>query len=156
MAALDTLFFDLKINDMTESQMKEIKSRLEKELGLNLNIGKQIQQSVENANLKVKIGADTSVVEGAIRRIKELMNQPSMYASERSEMISLSKVIKNVTDDKVKLAKADDVAMKSADAHALAQERLAAAALKTEKAQQSLANANQRAAQTAKIGRAHV
>ena len=74
MAALDTLYFNLKINDLTESQMKAIKSRLEKELGQGLDIGKNIKQSIDNANVKVKIGADTSVVEGAVRRIKELMN----------------------------------------------------------------------------------
>jgi hypothetical protein len=149
MAALDTLYFDLKINDLTESQMKAIKSRLEKELGQGLDIGKNIKQSIDNANVKVKIGADTSVVEGAIKRIKELMNQPSMSASDRTEMVALSRVIKNVTEDKVKMARADEVAQRSADAHTIAQERLAAAALRTEKAQQSLANANQRAAQTA-------
>jgi hypothetical protein len=42
MAALDTLYFDLKINDLTESQMKAIKSRLEKELGQGFDIGKNI------------------------------------------------------------------------------------------------------------------
>lgn len=149
MAALDTLYFDLKINDLTESQMKAIKSRLEKELGQGLDIGKNIKQSIDNANVKVKIGADTSVVEGAIKRVKELMNQPSMSASDKTEMVALSRVIKNVTEDKVKMARADEIAMRSADAHTIAQERLAAAALRTEKAQQSLANANSRAAQSA-------
>ena len=41
--ALDTLFFDLKINDMTDEQMKAIKSRLEKQLGLCTGtMGKEI------------------------------------------------------------------------------------------------------------------
>ena len=83
--ALDTLFFDLKINDMTDEQIKAIKSRLEKQLGANLDIGKQIQQSVERANgTKIKIGADMSLVEGAVRRIKELMNQSSLSAADRN------------------------------------------------------------------------
>jgi hypothetical protein len=55
--ALDTLFFDLKINDMTDEQIKAIKSRLEKQLGANLDIGKQIQQSVnKGGGIKVKVG----------------------------------------------------------------------------------------------------
>ena len=62
--ALDTLFFDLKINDMTDEQIKAIKSRLEKQLGANLDIGKQIQQSVERTgSTKLKIGADTSAAD---------------------------------------------------------------------------------------------
>ena len=148
--ALDTLFFDLKINDMTDEQMKAIKSRLEKQLGLNLDLGKQIEQSVnKGGGVKVKVGADTTVVEASLRRIKEIMNQPSMTAADRNEMLALSKVIKNVSDDKTKLARADEIAMRAADAHALAQERLAKAALQTEKAQQSLATAHTRATQSA-------
>ena len=148
--ALDTLFFDLKINDMTDEQMKTIKSRLEKQLGLNLDLGKQIEQSVnKGGGVKVKVGADTTVVEASLRRIKEIMNQPSKTAADRNEMLALSKVIKNVSDDKTKLARADEIAMRAADAHALAQERLAKAALQTEKAQQSLATAHTRATQSA-------
>src|SRR5574344_10622 len=148
--ALDTLFFDLKINDMTDEQMKAIKSRLEKQLGLNLDLGKQIEQSVnKGGGVKVRVGADTTVVEASLRRIKEIMNQPSMTAADRNEMLALSKVIKNVSDDKTKLARADEIAMRAADAHALAQERLAKAALQTEKAQQSLATAHTRATQSA-------
>jgi hypothetical protein len=148
--ALDTLFFDLKINDMTDEQIKAIKSRLEKQLGLNLDLGKQIEQSVnKGGGVKVKVGADTTVVEASLRRIKEIMNQPSMTAADRNEMLALSKVIKNVSDDKTKLARADEIAMRAADAHALAQERLAKAALQTEKAQQSLATAHTRATQSA-------
>jgi hypothetical protein len=101
--ALDTLFFDLKINDMTDEQIKAIKSRLEKQLGANLDIGKQIQQSVnKGGGVKVKVGADTTVVEASLRRIKEIMNQPSMTAADRNEMLALSKVIKNVSAEKTK------------------------------------------------------
>ena len=135
---------------MTDEQMKTIKSRLEKQLGLNLDLGKQIEQSVnKGGGVKVKVGADTTVVEASLRRIKEIMNQPSMTAADRNEMLALSKVIKNVSDDKTKLARADEIAMRAADAHALAQERLAKAALQTEKAQQSLATAHTRATQSA-------
>lgn len=148
MAGLDTLWFDLKINDMTESQIKEIKTRIEKDLGHSLDIGKNIEHAVNNTNLKVKIGADTSVVEASIRRLKELLSQGSLSSSERAEMTTLSKVVKNLTEDKVRLARANEIARRSADAHTLSQERLAAASLRTEKAQQSLANAHQRAAQS--------
>ncbi len=53
MAALDTLYFDLKINDLTGEQMKAIKSRLSNELKMNLDIGKDIQRAIGNTNTNV-------------------------------------------------------------------------------------------------------
>ena len=150
MAALDTLYFDLKINDLTDEQMKAIKARLEKSLGTNIDIGKQIEKSAGKAeSVKVKIGADTSAVEDALSKVKSLVGKTDMSPSERAELVSLSKVVKNISDDKLKIARADEVAQRAADSHAIAQEKLAAASLRTEKAQTALATANQKAAQTA-------
>ena len=75
MATLDTLYFDLKINDLTDAQIKALKAKLERDLGTSLDIGKNLEKSLNNANIKVKIGADTSVLESSIRRVNELINK---------------------------------------------------------------------------------
>ena len=107
--ALDTLFFDLKINDMTDEQIKAIKSRLEKQLGANLDIGKQIQQSVERTgSTKLKIGADTSAAEAALKRITELLSNPTGSRNEISELNALVKTLKEISSIKDKQSKSDD------------------------------------------------
>lgn len=107
--ALNTLFFDLKINDMTDEQIKAIKSRLEKQLGANLDIGKQIQQSVERTgSTKLKIGADTSAAEAALKRITELLSNPTGSRNEISELNALVKTLKEISSIKDKQSKSDD------------------------------------------------
>lgn len=98
MAALDTLFFDLKLNDLTDEQMKTIKSRLEKQLGLNLDLGKQIEQSVnKGGGIKVKVGANTEAAEAAIRRMTELLEKGNLSKTEINELNAITKALKSVS-----------------------------------------------------------
>ena len=94
MATLDTLFFDLKINDMTEEQINAIKSRLETQLNNN----------------KVKIGADTTAMEAAINRMSELLNKGSMNRSEIAELNAITKALKEINAEVEKGNSANDKA----------------------------------------------
>ena len=90
MAALDTLYFDLKINDLTGEQMMAIKSRLSNELKMNLDIGKDIQRAIGNTNTNIKIGADISAVELAVKRIMELVSKGDLSKNQISELPQIS------------------------------------------------------------------
>ena len=94
MAALDTLYFDLKINDLTGEQMKAIKSRLSNELKMNLDIGKDIQRAIGNTNTNIKIGADISAVELAVKRIMELVSKGDLSKNQISELTAITNAIK--------------------------------------------------------------
>ena len=93
MASLDTLYFDLKINDMTEEQIRAIKSRLESQL-----------------SNKVKIGADTTAMEAAINRMSELLNKGSMNRSEIAELNAITKALKEINAEVEKGNSANDKA----------------------------------------------
>jgi hypothetical protein len=119
--ALDTLFFDLKINDMTDEQIKAIKSRLEKQLGANLDIGKQIQQSVnKGGGIKVKVGANTEAAEAAIRRMTELLEKGNLSKTEINELNAITKALKSVSSAAEKTKKdVQKVAEETSNVHTI-------------------------------------
>ena len=121
MAALDTLFFDLKLNDLTDEQMKTIKSRLEKQLGLNLDLGKQIEQSVnKGGGIKVKVGANTEAAEAAIRRMTELLEKGNLSKTEINELNAITKALKSVSSAAEKAKKdVQKVAEETSNVHTI-------------------------------------
>lgn len=121
MAALDTLFFDLKLNDLTDEQMKTIKSRLEKQLGLNLDLGKQIEQSVnKGGGIKVKVGANTEAAEAAIRRMTELLEKGNLSKTEINELNAITKALKSVSSAAEKTKKdVQKVAEETSNVHTI-------------------------------------
>ena len=84
--ALDTLYFDLKINDLTDEQIKAIRSRLEKELGQSVDIGKYVKQSIDKTDTKIKIVADTGAAEVALERLQSVISNSKGTRTEISEI----------------------------------------------------------------------
>lgn len=91
MAALDTLYFDLKINDLTGEQIEKVKNNL-KTLGASIDLGK-----LGNGDgLKLKVSADTSAAEAAIERIRQLVSKGGMSSTEISELKEVTKAFEAV------------------------------------------------------------
>jgi len=149
MGALDTLFFDLKINDLTDAQIESIKSKLEN-IGVKVKIivdQEQLNNISKQGGAKIRIDADTQPAEIAIKKITELINKGDLSRKEVMEMNALTRALKVASDEKIKSARADEIAQSSSDKHAIALERLSAASSRAEKAQLSLANAHKNAEQ---------
>ena len=85
--ALDTLFFDLKINDLTDKQIESIKKKLSN-LGVEMDISSLKKQldSLSSKTNKVKIEADTKEAENSVKGLKkqlEGMSVPSIKIDNR-------------------------------------------------------------------------
>lgn len=88
MAALDTLFFDLKINDLTDEQLTSIKKKLSN-LGVELDVSgiKNQLESLLGKNTKIKIVADTKDAEESISRLQKI----SINNSGQSDAVNIIK-----------------------------------------------------------------
>ena len=102
MAALDTLYFDLKINDLTDEQIKAIRSRLEKELGQSVDIGKYVKQSIDKTDTKIKIVADTGAAEAALERLQSVISNSKGTRTEISEINALTRAYVQLSREKEK------------------------------------------------------
>lgn len=100
--ALDTLYFDLKINDLTDEQIKAIRSRLEKELGQSVDIGKYVKQSIDKTDTKIKIVADTGAAEAALERLQSVISNSKGTRTEISEINALVRAYVQLSREKEK------------------------------------------------------
>ncbi|MBP8934178.1 MAG: hypothetical protein KBG68_00530 [Prevotella sp.] len=159
MAALDTLFFDLKINDLTDEQLTSIKKKLS-DLGVEANIKIGVDKNKLSSGIKdaVNNGGDPYKINVVIdkasmsKSIQDALDKAG-FNQRNNFSVSDARFSKTQADNQAKAiiaqAKANNEAQKAADAHAISQMKLEAATARTQKAQLALATAHQRAEQGA-------
>ena len=155
MAALDTLFFDLKINDLTDEQLTSIKKKLS-DLGVETNIKIGVDKNKLSSGIKDAIKNDGDpykinvVIDkaGMSKSIQDALDKAG-FNQQNNFSVSDARFSKTQADNQAKAiiaqTKANNEAQKAADAHAISQMKLEAATARTQKAQLALAAAHERA-----------
>ena len=157
--ALDTLFFDLKINDLTDKQIESIKKKLS-DLGVDTKFKIDVDKNKITSSIKDAIKnngnpytIDVVVDKSSISKaVKDALDKAG-YNQRTNFTTSDARFSRTEADNQAKAiiaqARAQAEAQRAADAHSVSQARLQTETFKTEKAQLSLANAHQRAEQGA-------
>jgi hypothetical protein len=145
-AALDTLWFDLDLDDKKlQAKVNALKEQL-KNIGVNAEgikitankaeLSKNIREALQNGGTpyRINVTVDKSSAAKAVQSALEgagLGQNKSFSASDARYMVAQ--------------AKAAGEAQKAADAHSIALEKMSAASARAQRAQLALANAHQRA-----------
>jgi hypothetical protein len=151
MAALDTLWFDLDLDDSKlQQKIKTLKSQLSN-LGIKLNsaeIEGQLKNVLKNKNINVKVKADTSALESALRKVDELLNRGNLSKTDVSQLNALTRAISTLAREKERDASATDKETASAERNVSAQRSLANAHERVTQGVNSHINANVRLGQS--------